>query len=128
MTPTPKAVQASAIRSSSVVTNTPLTPGTRRAASTLRWISGLGVPPAPFQLDQRLARIARRSEARRDQDDRIHRAAGQSWICNTPTGLPLVDHEQGRDAVLVEQCQRLVDQRSPAPIVLGLAVMKTDAG
>ncbi len=36
------------MRSSSVTTNTPETPGTRRAASTLRWISGLAVPPAPF--------------------------------------------------------------------------------
>ena len=48
MTPTPKPVQASAIRSSSVTTNTPETPRTRRAASTLRWISGLAAPPDPF--------------------------------------------------------------------------------
>ena len=40
--------QASAIRSSSVTTNTPETPRTRRAASTLRWISGLATPLAPF--------------------------------------------------------------------------------
>ena len=46
--PDAEAVQASAMRSSSVVTNTPETPATRRAASTLRWISGFAAPPAPL--------------------------------------------------------------------------------
>ena len=46
-----EAVQASAIRSSSVTTKTPDTPRTRRAASTLRRISGFGLAPrAPLQL------------------------------------------------------------------------------
>jgi hypothetical protein len=44
-----------------------------------------------------------------------------------PDRLLAIDHEQGRDAVLVEQGQRLVDSES-GPIVLGFALMKAEAG
>ena len=44
----------------------------------------------------------------------IATGAGQSWMWSTPTGfLPaavVLDHEQRRDLIFVEQRQRVVDQ------------------
>ena len=48
ITAAPKPSAGSAMRSSSVTTWTDRRSGTRRAASMLRWISGLASPPAPL--------------------------------------------------------------------------------
>ena len=115
MTPTFAGAQPSAIRSSSVTTNTPETPRTRRAASTLRWISGLGDAGRAFQFDERLARITRRGIARRDQDDGVHRVGRAVMDVEHANRLLsaaiLLDHEQRRDPIFLEHGQSVVDQR-----------------
>src|SRR5687768_11090312 len=84
-------------------------------------------PARSLEFDQRLAGIARRGEARRDQNDALHRAAGQSWMWSTPTGLPSSITNK-----VVMRCSsnrvKASSIRSSGPIVFGSALMNTEAG
>ncbi len=128
ITPTFARAQASAIRSSSVTTKTPETPFTRRAASTLRWISGFATPVAPVSGAKGLP--GNRDDWYRAgirMTEFIEPKSPGCWTvvdvedANRFLALAVVlHHEQSRDLIFVEKRERVVD-KVVGPDSLGIA-------